>query len=87
MRQIEYKDYETHCKSNFHIMRETGAFVIIMVTGAHVLAKLFFLAAKAQLNTCICVASVCLSVVKTEFLPVYTPLHVMFRLCAFLLYM
>ena len=34
-----------------------------------------FLAAKAQLNTCNCVASVCLSVVKTEFLPVYMCLH------------
>ena len=40
-----------------------------------------FLAAKAQLNTCTCAVpvrlcvclSVCLSVVKTEFLPVYTP--------------
>ena len=35
-----------------------------------------FLAAKAQLNTCTCLVSVCLSVcpsvVKTEFLPVYT---------------
>ena len=31
-----------------------------------------FLAAKAQLNTCTCLVSVCPSVVKTEFLPVYT---------------
>ena len=49
-----------------------------------------FLAAKAQLNTCTC-DCVCLSVVKTEFLPVYTIVQlvtdcdsfVMFRLCAF----
>ena len=34
-----------------------------------------FLAAKAQLNTCTCVASVCVSVVKPEFLPVDTPLY------------
>ena len=54
-----------------------------------------FLAAKAQLNTCTCLVSVCLSVrpsvVKTEFLPAYTIVQlvtacdsfVMFRLCAF----
>ena len=34
-----------------------------------------FLAAKAQLNTCTC-DCVCLSVVKTEFLPVYTIKHI-----------
>ena len=39
MRHIEYKN-ETHCKSYFHVMWQTGAFVIIMIARAHVLKKI-----------------------------------------------
>lgn len=58
---VDYELYKTHCKTNLHIMRETGAFVIIMVPSVHVLNKLVELIQERNKSN------------LTNFIPFYSP--------------